>query len=85
MNVFEDLIEELRDENLLEQTVIDLRKGGATDSSPADSFDFAIEANVSGSRTRTASEASHDGHENQGDGSEIAHSHSRSLLREEGR
>jgi len=72
MNVFEDLIEELRDENLLEQTVIDLRKGGATDSSPADSFDFAIEANVSGSRTRTASEASRDGQENQGESDEVS-------------
>jgi hypothetical protein len=26
MNVFEDLIEELREENLLEETVIDLQK-----------------------------------------------------------
>ena len=29
MNVFEDLIEELKDENLLEHTVIDLKRGGA--------------------------------------------------------
>jgi hypothetical protein len=45
MNVFEDLIEELRDENLLEETIIDLRGSGA--KLPADaneqSLDFALE------------------------------------------
>lgn len=37
MNVFEDLIEELRDENLLEETVIDLSKpaGGGGDGPPS--------------------------------------------------
>ncbi|PYT00942.1 MAG: hypothetical protein DMF63_04555 [Acidobacteria bacterium] len=40
MNVFEDLIEELREENLLEHTVIDLRSAGYEDpSEPADTFD----------------------------------------------
>ena len=57
MNVFEDLIEELRDENLLEQTVIDLRTSGKTDSGVDDSFDFEIETNGSVARTRAASEA----------------------------
>ncbi len=48
MNVFEDLIEELRDENLLEDTVIDTRKSGvSTDAGSGDSFDFDIETNDS--------------------------------------
>jgi len=49
MNVFEDLIEELRDENLLEKTVIDLPRAG--DEAPgtnrsAASPDFSAEPNI---------------------------------------
>ncbi len=55
MNVFEDLIEELRDENLLEQTVIDLTKRNGTATADAEridsDFDFdagnAVHANGS--------------------------------------
>jgi len=57
MNVFEDLIEELRDENLLEQTVIDLRTAGRPDVGAEDSFDFEVESNDSVARTHAASES----------------------------
>lgn len=44
MNVFEDLIEELRDENLLEATIIDLKRSGATvPRNGASSRDFSLE------------------------------------------
>jgi hypothetical protein len=73
MNVFEDLIEELRDENLLEQTVVDLRKpGSATDSSSADAFDFALETDGSGSRTRAVSEDSSGGREIEDESEEVS-------------
>ena len=58
MNVFEDLIEELRDENLLEHTVIDLRKAGtgtAADSSSKGDFDFEIDTDDSVSLSGAAS------------------------------
>jgi hypothetical protein len=43
MNVFEDLIEELRDENLLEATIIDLkRSGAAVPDNGGSSADFAL-------------------------------------------
>ena len=48
MNVFEDLIEELRDENLIEDTILDLRSSGAKQPAGGKegSLDFAFEGDA---------------------------------------
>lgn len=58
MNVFEDLIGELKDENLLEETVIDLQKAGSATSSPENRSDnqFAMEMPAAAPQPQPVSE-----------------------------